>query len=147
RALVALVGLGANLPEDAVYPRATADPDGKPLSGANRYEIRFAAGQLPPVGAFWSISMYNAKQAFVKNQLNRFTIGDRDRLKYEEDGSLVLFIQNQSPGKDKEPNWLPSPRDEFNLVMRLYWPKAEILEHRWHPPQVTRAVADVKKVA
>src|SRR5262249_44912047 len=136
RAVVALIGLGANLPEDAIYPRATADADGQPLSGANQYVIRFAPGELPPVGAFWSITLYNDKQSFVENPINRYAIGDRDRLKLDDDGGLTLYIQNQSPGKEKESNWLPTPKDAFNLFMRLYWPKQEIIEGRWKPPKI-----------
>ena len=138
RSIIALVGLGSNLPEDAVYPITRVDAEGKPLTGANRYVIRFAKGQLPPVGAFWSVTMYNSKQAFVENPINRYVIGDRDKLKFDDDGSLTLYVQHESPGKDKESNWLPAPKDEFNLVMRLYWPKKEILDGTWKPPAVER---------
>src|SRR5262249_48256395 len=118
RAIVAMVGLGANLPDDAIYPRATADEDRAPLTGANRYIIQFPKGQLPPVGAFWSITMYNTRQFFVPNPINRYAIGDRDDLKFNNDGSLTLYIQNESPGREKESNWLPAPKDRFNLCMR-----------------------------
>ena len=138
RSIVALVGLGTNLPEDAVYPLTRVDAEGKPLTGANRYVIRFPKGQLPPVGAFWSVTMYNSKQAFVDNPINRYAIGDRDKLKFDDDGSLTLYVQHESPGKDKESNWLPAPKDEFNLIMRLYWPKKEILDGTWKPPAVER---------
>ena len=138
RAVVARIGLGSNLPEDAVYPFTRVDAEGKPLTGANRYVIRFAKGQLPPVGAFWSVTMYNSKQAFVDNPINRYAIGDRDKLKFDADGSLTLYVQHESPGKDKESNWLPAPKDEFNLVMRLYWPKKEVLDGAWKPPAVER---------
>ena len=141
RSVVALVGLGANLPEDAIYPRATADIDGKPLTGANRYVIQFPKGQLPPVKAFWSITMYNSKQFFVDNPIDRYAIGDRDKLRFNDDGSLTLYIQHASPGKDLESNWLPAPKDAFNLLMRLYWPKAEIIDGTWKPPAVKK-VAD-----
>ena len=114
------------------------DAEGKALTGANRYVIRFAKGQLPPVGAFWSLTMYNSKQAFVDNPINRYAIGDRDKLKFDDDGSLTLYVQHESPGKDKESNWLPAPKDEFNLFMRLYWPKQEILDGTWKPPAVER---------
>lgn len=147
RAVVALVGLGANLPEDAVYPRATKDADGRPFNGANQYEIRFATGQLPPVAAFWSITMYNSKQFFEKNPINRYAIGDRDKLNFNSDGSLSLYLQNESPGKDKESNWLPAPKDSFNLFMRLYWPKKEILASNWKPPAVVRQTAETRKAA
>jgi hypothetical protein len=138
RAIVALTGLGANLPEDATYPRATVDADGQPLTGANRYMVRFAKGQLPPVNAFWSLTMYNAKQAFVQNPINRYAIGNRDKLKLDPDGSLTLHVHPDSPGKDKESNWLPAPKDSFNVVMRLYWPKQEILDGIWKIPPVER---------
>ncbi len=138
RAVVALVGLGANLPEDAIYPHAKVDADGKPLTGANRYTIHFGKGQLPPVGAFWSITMYNSKQFFVANSIDRYAIGDRDKLKFNDDGSLTLYVQNESPGKDRESNWLPAPKDSFNLFMRLYWPKKEIIDGTWKPPVVER---------
>ncbi len=138
RSVIALVGLGTNLPEDATYPLARVDAEGKPLTGANRYMIRFAKGQLPPVGAFWSVTMYNSKQNFVDNPINRYAIGDRDKLKFDDDGSLTLYIQPESPGQDRESNWLPAPKDEFNLVMRLYWPKKEILDGTWKPPAVER---------
>ncbi|SIO22113.1 Uncharacterized conserved protein [Singulisphaera sp. GP187] len=138
RAVVALVGLGANLPDDAIYPHAKVDSDGKPLSGANRYTIHFPRGQLPPVEAFWSITMYNSKQFFVDNPIDRYAIGNRDKLQFNEDGSLTLSFQNESPGKDREPNWLPAPKDSFNLFMRLYWPKQAILDGSWKPPAIER---------
>jgi hypothetical protein len=141
RGVVALVGLGANLPGDAVYPRATKDAGGQPLTGANQYVIRFRKGQLPPVQAFWSITLYNSKQFFVPNPITRYAIGDRDKLKFDDDGSLTIYIQNQSPGKDKESNWLPAPKDSFSLFMRLYWPKKEILEGVWKPPKIERVAA------
>src|SRR5262249_30434236 len=116
RAVVALVRLGANLSDDAIYPRATTDGEGKPLVGTNRYTIQFSKDELPPVGAFWSITMYNSRQFFVANPINRYAIGDRDKLKFNDDGSLTLYIQRESPGSDKESNWLPAPNDQFNLA-------------------------------
>lgn len=147
RAVVAFVGLGANLPEDAIYPRATTDSEGQPLTGANDYEIHFAKGQLPPVGAFWSITMYNSRQFFVKNPINRFAIGDRDKLAINEDGSLTLFIQHESPSPTRESNWLPAPDDSFRLFMRLYWPKQQILDGNWKPPGIQRVAVGAKRVA
>jgi hypothetical protein len=147
RAVVALIGLGANLPEDALYPRATKDAEGQPLTGENEYVIRFSKDQLPPVGAFWSITLYNSKQFFVPNPINRYAIGDRDKLKFDDDGSLPIYVQNQSPGKEKESNWLPAPKDSFNLFMRLYWPKKEIIEGTWKPPQIKQEVGEVEQVA
>jgi hypothetical protein len=139
--------LGANLPEDAVYPRATKDSNGQPFNGASRYAIRFAKGQLPPVGAFWSITMYNSNQFFVNNPIGRYAIGDRDKLKFNDDGSLTLYVQSDSPGKEKESNWLPAPKDSFSLFMRLYWPKKEILDGSWLPPAVVNQAAEVRQVA
>ena len=147
RSEVALVGLGANLAEDAIYSRATTDARGELLTGANQYLVHFQKGQLPPVGAFWSITMYNASQFFVPNPIDRYAIGDRDTLKFNDDGSLTLYIQNESPGKDKETNWLPAPKHSFNLLMRLYWPKKEILNGIWKPPNLERKAAEVKRVA
>lgn len=147
RAVVAFVGLGANLPEDAIYPHATTDSEGQELSGTNKYEIRFAKGQLPPVGAFWSITMYNSRQFFVKNPINRFAIGDRDKLAFDEDGSLTLFIQHEPPGPTRESNWLPAPEDTFRLFMRLYWPKSQILEGDWKPPAIQRVTVGARRVA
>jgi hypothetical protein len=138
RSVVALVGLGANLPEDAIYPRATEDTDGQPLNGANCYLVHFPQAQLPPVNAFWSLTMYNSKQFFVQNPINRYAIGDRDKLKFNDDGSLTISIQHESPGKDKESNWLPAPADSFNMFMRLYWPKKEIVDGVWKMPGVER---------
>lgn len=138
RAVVALVGLGANLPADAIYPHAVADSDGQPLSGANRYTMRFEKGQLPPVKAFWSITTYNEKQNFIENPINRYAIGDRDALQFGPDGSLTLFFQKDSPGKDKESNWLPVPEGAFNLFMRLYWPEQAVVDGTWKIPRVER---------
>lgn len=139
RALITAVGLGANRPQDAVYPTSEADGDGKPYSGANKYMVHFPKGQTPPVDAFWSITMYNADYFFVDNPLNKYTASPRNDLKYNADGSLDITIQNQSPGKDKEANWLPAPKDKFVLMMRLYWPKEKdpsILDGSWSPPPV-----------
>jgi hypothetical protein len=143
RAGTAQSGLGANLPEDALYPWTRVDADGRPLTGANRYVLRFPKGQLPPVNAFWSVTLYNPEHFFVDNPINRYAIGDRDSLKLDEDGSLTLFVQHESPGRDRESNWLPAPEGEFNLIMRLYWPKNPALDASWKPPAVmnTPAVA------
>jgi hypothetical protein len=140
RAVVAFIGLGANLPEDAIYPRATTDVAGQPLTGAIRYVIRFDKDQLPPVNAFWSLTMYNDKQAFVQNPINRYAIGDRDNLRFNDDGSLTLYIQHDSPGKERKSNWLPAPADLFNLAMRLYWPKMKALEGKWKIPPIEHRV-------
>lgn len=139
RALITAIGLGANRPQDAVYPTSEVDGDGKPYSGAHKYVMHFPKGQTPPVAAFWSITMYNGDYFFVDNPLNKYTVSPRNALKYNDDGSLDIYIQNESPGKDKEANWLPAPKDKFILMMRLYWPKEKnpsILDGTWKPPAV-----------
>jgi hypothetical protein len=139
RAMVALVGLGANLPEDAVYPLNLGDADGMPLTGANQYVLHFAKNEIPPVAAFWSVTLYDKDGFPTANDLNRNAIGDRDDLKFNADDSLDLYIQHASPGAEKESNWLPAPTGDFNLTMRLYAPKAEILDDRWVPPAIRHA--------
>jgi hypothetical protein len=138
RAVVALVGLGANQPEDAVYPLLTADADGQPLVGEHSYVLHFEADQLPPAHAFWSVTMYDAEGYQVANELNRFAIGDRDPLTYNADGSLDLYLQHGNPGPDRESNWLPAPLGPLGVTMRLYAPKREVVDGRWHPPAVRK---------
>jgi hypothetical protein len=141
RAFVTAIGLGANRPRDAVYPTSEAAADGKPYSGANKYVIHFRRSRTPPVNGFWSLTMYDANYFFVANPLNRYTLSLRNKLKYNPDGSLDLYLQNESPGKDKESNWLPAPKGKFVLMMRLYWPKDKdpsILNGSWKPPAVKR---------
>lgn len=142
RAFVTAIGLGANRPEDAVYPTSVTDATGKKYSGANKYVVHFDKGQAPPVKAFWSITMYDAAYFFVDNPLNKYTVSPRNDLKYNADGSLDLFIQNESPGKDKEANWLPAPKGEFVLMLRMYWPEVRspsIIDGSWKIPPVTLA--------
>jgi hypothetical protein len=138
RALVTLIGLGANLAEDAVYPMANVDGDGKALSGANRYVIHFPAGELPPANAFWSVTMYDDNQFLVHNPLDRFALGDRDPLRFNADQSLDLYIQTAAPGPDKQANWLPAPKGGFNVILRIYHPKAAVLDGTWEPPPIVR---------
>lgn len=123
RAVIAAFGWGANLPEDAVYPYTEVDSQGQKLSGANKYVIHFEKGSTPPVNGFWSITLYDKEFFFYPNQWNKQTVSPRDNLKYNSDGSLDLYIQHESPGNDKEANWLPTPEGDFILMMRLYWPK------------------------
>jgi hypothetical protein len=140
RAIVALAGLGANQPEDAVYPLNIADADGKPVTGENKYVLHFSKAELPPVDAFWSVTMYDAEGFQVANPINRFAIGDRDALKYNGDGSVDIYLQHESPGKDKEGNWLPAPKSGvLGVTMRLYAPKAQVLNGRWNPPALKRS--------
>lgn len=140
RAIVAMIGLGANQAEDAVYPLFISDADGRPLNAMNRYVLHFAKEELPPVGAFWSLTMYDAMGYPVPNPLNRFSLGDRDPLKYSADGSLDIYIQHGSPGGELESNWLPAPKSgEMSPTLRLYAPGAEVLDGRWNPPPVRLA--------
>ncbi|WP_222841977.1 DUF1254 domain-containing protein [Cystobacter ferrugineus] len=139
RAIVARIGLGANQPEDAIYPRCVSDAHGNPLTGENKYVLHFSKEELPPVEAFWSVTMYDAQGFPVDNELNRYAIGDRDALKLNADGSLDIYIQAGSPGADKESNWLPSPaRGPLGVTMRLYAPEAQALDGRWAPPPVRK---------
>jgi hypothetical protein len=138
RALVTQFGLGANLPEDAIYPLNLVDDTGKELDGANNYTIHFDKGATPPVNAFWSITLYDSDGFQVGNVLNRFAVSSWMPFTTNPDGSLDLYFQNESPGKDKEANWLPAPRGAFNLTMRLYAPKSEALTGKWNPPPVKR---------
>jgi len=139
RAIVAQYGLGANLPEDAVYPLNLFDDTNKPLDGASKYTLHFDKGATPPVNAFWSITLYDRDGFQVGNELNRFAISSYMPLQTNADGSLDLYFQNESPGKDKEVNWLPAPKGAFNLTMRLYSPKPDALTGEWSPPVVKRA--------
>jgi hypothetical protein len=138
RAIVAQVGLGANLPEDAIYPLNLGDEAGRPLDGTSKYSIHFEKGATPPVNVFWSITLYDSEGFQVANSLNRFAVSSWMPFKYNADGSLDLYFQNESPGKDKEANWLPAPKGAFNLTMRLYAPKSDALTGRWNPPAITR---------
>jgi hypothetical protein len=141
RALITAIGLGANRPQDAVYPTSQKDAEGKAYDGANKYVMRFPKGQLPPVRGFWSLTMYDANYFFVANPLNRYSISARQSLKTNPDGSTDLYIQNESPGKDKESNWLPAPKDKFILMLRLYWPNESnpsIINGSWKIPPVKK---------
>lgn len=139
RAAVALAGLGANPPEDAVYPVLLTDADGEATTGEQPYLLHFEADQLPPVDAFWSITMYDAEGYQSANELDRFAIGDRDPLRYNTDGSLDILIQHNNPGPDREANWLPAPNGRLGITMRLYAPRPEVLDGRWTPPPVQKA--------
>jgi len=140
RAYVAYFGLGANVVEDAVYPSARAQSDGKPFDSGAKYTIHFTKAQLPPARAFWSLTLYNDKQFLAANPIDRFAIGDRDALRFNPDGSLDLYIQRESPGREDVSNWLPTPaQGPFTMNLRLYWPEPGALDGSWTPPPVTRA--------
>jgi hypothetical protein len=139
RAAIALYALGANRPEDAIYPALEVDAEGRPLSGASRYILHFPSGQTPPVDGFWSITMYDEQGFAVENALERYAIGDRDALLFNDDGSLTLLVQHESPGPDGEANWLSVPEGVFTLTMRCYSPRLELLSDEWVPPPLTQA--------
>ncbi|HEX2652445.1 MAG TPA: DUF1254 domain-containing protein [Xanthobacteraceae bacterium] len=141
RAILSQQGLGANVVEDAIYPLNLGDEAGRPLDGANKYTITFEKGAAPPVDAFWSITLYDQQGFQVGNVLNRFAVSSWMPFRYNLDGSLDLYFQNESPGKDMEANWLPAPKGPFNLTMRLYAPKSEALTGRWNPPAVNKVQA------
>lgn len=138
RACVELIGLGANLPEDAIYPVAYIDADGEPFSGEHRYVWHFEADEIPPVNAFWSLTLYDEEGFQVANELDRFAIGDRNDLQFGADGSLDIQIQHERPAEGTS-NWLPAPAGAFNLCARLYSPKAVVLDGTWAPPAVRKA--------
>lgn len=142
RALITAVGLGANRPEDAIYPVSLKSGSGifaRKYNGANKYVMHFPKGQLPPVKGFWSLTMYDDKYFFVANPINRYSLSARQNLKANADGSIDLYVQHDSPGADKESNWLPAPAGEFILMLRMYWPnpkKPSILDGTWTIPEV-----------
>jgi hypothetical protein len=142
RAIVTLLGYGANVPADAVYPLTWFDADGQKLSGANRYVLHFDKDNMPPAAVFWSVTLYTDKYFYFTNPLKRYALGDRDSLTFNADGSLDIFVQNDKPDADKEPNWLPAPPDGFILVMRLYHPAAKVLNNQWAPPSPERLAAN-----
>lgn len=141
RLAAAVIGIYGLSKEEAIYPTYFVDGDGQKLDGANRYTLRFAKGQLPPVTSFWSLTMYDQPASLlVANPINRYLLNSTmlSQFKMDDDGSLTLYVQNESPGKDKETNWLPSPKGPFWVVLRLYWPNAEVLEGKWIAPPIKR---------
>ena len=138
----AVVGIYGNSKAEAMYPNYSIDADGQPLTGANNYTLTFPAGQLPPVNAFWSVTMYKMPESLlVENPINRYLINSPmlPNLAKNPDGSLTIYIQNSSPGPEKEANWLPSPPGPFTVVMRLYWPKPDALNGTWQAPKLVKA--------
>jgi len=137
RALITAIGLGANRPQDAIYPTSEGPNVLESYTGKKKYVMHFPKGELPPTQGFWSVTMYDKDYFFVANPLNRYSISARQSLKPNADGSVDLYIQHESPGADKESNWLPAPNDKFILMMRLYWPKTtppSILDGTWKVP-------------
>jgi hypothetical protein len=139
-AIQCLGGIISNDPEEAVYPLTQVDADGDRLTGARKYMMIFASGNMPKVDAFWSLTLYDAKHNLVANSINRYAISSNSGgYKQGADGSLMLYIQRESPGKDKEANWLPTPEGEFSLVFRTYLPAQEILDQTWEIPGLVKA--------
>ncbi|WP_223033992.1 DUF1254 domain-containing protein [Hanstruepera marina] len=141
RMIAAVVGIWGASAEEAIYPTYYVDSENEPLNGANKYTLRFEPGQLPPVGAFWSLTMYELPASLlVENPLNRYLLNSpmMDDFVFGKDGGLTLYFQNESPGKEKEPNWLPAPKGPFSVVMRLYLPKPETLSGEWVRPQMVK---------
>jgi hypothetical protein len=139
RALVAKIGLGANVPSEALYPNTAWDNHARQLSGTHDYVVTFRAGQLPPVRAFWSLTMYGADRFLVPNSIDRYTIGDRTTgLRYGRGHSLTIYISHDPPRKALRSNWLPAPAGHFQMSLRLYEPKPAAFDGRWRPPTVTR---------
>jgi hypothetical protein len=136
RAAVARLGLGALPPEEATYFSCCQSEAERSLSGEHAYALHFSAAELPPVRAFWSLTLYGEDGYFVANAMQRFAIGDRDALRFNSDGSLDLFVQHDAPGTGRDSNWLPSPSGKFNLSLRLYWPSEAVVRGRWKPPPV-----------
>jgi hypothetical protein len=142
RMTAAVLGIFGNTKQEAMYPAYYVDGDGQKLDGSHRYTLRFAPGQLPPVNSFWSMTMYEEpSKLLVANPLNRYLLNSPmlPHFAMDADGGLTLQIQNESPGKDQEANWLPAPKGPFSVIMRLYWPKAEALDGKWTPPPVKPA--------
>lgn len=138
RAVITLVGLGANPAQDAVYPLVLTDADGEPLTGDHDYVLHFDKAELPPVHAFWSVTMYDAEGFQIANELDRFALGDRDPLAYGADGSFDIHVRRTNPGPELESNWLPAPAGPIGMTMRLYAPAEQVLDGRWVPPVVRR---------
>ena len=141
RALLTAVGLGANRPQDAVYPMSLKAENGESYDGANKYVIRFRKGQTPPVEGFWSITMYDPQFFFIANPINRYSISPRQNLKANRDGSIDIYVQKDSPGAERESNWLPAPAGKFTLMLRMYWPNEHhpsILNGSWAIPAVQK---------
>jgi hypothetical protein len=141
RLAAAVIGIYGLSKEEAIYPTYFVDGDGQKLDGANRYTLRFAKGQLPPVNSFWSLTMYDQPASLlVANPINRYLLNSTmlSQFQMDDDGCLTLYVQNESPGKDQEANWLPAPKGPFWVVLRLYWPNVEVLEGKWIAPPIKR---------
>ena len=141
RAAIGYQAMFVNTPIEAYYPGVFKDLDGKTLDGSSsKYTMTFPKGKTPPVGAFWSTTMYDAKKRLmVENSINRYKIGSADGMKPGADGSITIYIQADSPGKDKESNWLPAPKEPFYMLFRMYQPDIEVLNGQYELPGVVRS--------
>ncbi|GGY98408.1 DUF1254 domain-containing protein [Streptomyces poonensis] len=139
RAATAWQGLGANLPQDAVYPLVLDDSQGRQLNGAHRYTIHFPPGRTPPANAFWSLTMYDQQGFLVPNPIDRYAIGHTVAPRPNSDKSVTIYVQHDPPASDKRSNWLPAPAGRFNVMLRMYWPRQTVLDGTWSPPPVTVA--------
>ena len=143
RMAAAVLAIYGHSKQEVMYWFSAADADGQPLSGANRYAMRLAPSQLPPVNAFWSLTMYRLPESLlVTNPLNRYLLNSLmlPQLQRDADGGLTLLVQHDSPGKDREANWLPAPEGSFMMALRLYWPKEEAIRGKWTEPPVQRVI-------
>jgi hypothetical protein len=140
RAAIGYQAMFVNTPIEAYYPGVFNDAEGKTLDGSTgKYTLTFPKGKTPPVGAFWSVTMYDAnKRLMVENPINRYKIGSADNMKAGADGAITVYIQADSPGKDKESNWLPAPKEPFYMLLRMYLPDIEVLNGQYVIPGVKR---------
>jgi hypothetical protein len=142
RLLGAKFGIYGNSKEEAMYPIYAVDSNGQALDGSKgKYILHFAKGELPPVNAFWSLTMYNLpERLLVENPINRYLINSPmlPVLKMDQDGGLTLYVQYLSPGKNLEANWLPAPNGPLNAILRLYWPKADAIDGQWKAPKMEK---------
>jgi hypothetical protein len=142
RMAAAVLGIYGNSAQEAMYPVYSVDSDGKPLDGAHHYTVHLANGQLPPVSAFWSLTMYKLPSSLlVANPINRYLLNSPmlAQFKRDADEGITFYIQAESPGADKEANWLPAPKGPFVAFMRLYWPESAALTGEWKPPPMHKA--------
>lgn len=139
RTAVAKSNILVNAPHETKYFYQDLDGKGERLTGSKSYTLTFAKGETPPVDGFWSLTLYDVQHFFVPNKLSRYSLGTKNKtLRYNDDGSLTIIVQETSPGKDMEANWLPAPAGEFSLYLRTYGPKSVVVDGSWSPPPVVR---------
>lgn len=141
RTATAKSNMYVNQPEETRYFFVEVDKEGQRLNGNNNYTITFPKGETPPVNGFWSLTMYDPQHFFAKNASERYSVGTKNLkgMKYNDNGSLTIYVQHATPGKDKESNWLPAPNSDFEMTIRTYWPKEAVLNKTWTPPVVVKA--------